>query len=67
MSGGHNSGRGGGGVVVLTRGFLWVNVHECENFQKISSKYPNSKTYPDVPIYQNYIISFAFDRDFQWL
>ena len=27
-----------------------------QNFLKMSSKYPNSKAYPDVPINQNYII-----------
>ena len=42
-----------------------------ENIQKFPifcfEKYQTSKAYLDILIYQNYMISFAFDKDFDWL
>ena len=38
-----------------------------QNFLIFLEKYQTSKAYLDVLIYQNYMISFAFDKDFDWL
>ena len=38
-----------------------------QNFLHFLEKYQNSKVCPDVPIYQNYMIPFALDRDLHWL
>ena len=38
-----------------------------QNFFNFFEKYQNSKAYQDVLIYQKYMISFAFDRNFDWL
>ena len=37
------------------------------NFEEILGKFFNSKAHQDVPIYQNYMFYFAFDRDFRLL
>ena len=38
-----------------------------QNFLNILGKYSNSKAHPNVNIYQNHMIPFAFDLDFYWL
>ena len=38
-----------------------------QNVLNFFEKYQNSKAYPDVLIHQNYMISFAFDKNFDWL
>ena len=38
-----------------------------QNVLNCLEKYQNSKASIDVLIYQNYMISFAFDKDFDWL
>ena len=45
--------------------------HDFRKFHKnvlnILEKYQNSKAYLDVIIYRNYMISFACNKDFDWL